>query len=148
MGGTEMRVLAAHAEKLYAGNGYWEDRPGPEGLQGAEILVLDGLGARWRVDHAFDEQLPDGRRRELAVSALEEITFATDGTGARLSAPVSILIAANWDLSGTARVWCVARHRLGDCAALPDSATEKRGDCRSIDGPARACRVMAASMPA
>ena len=34
MGGTEMRVLTAHAGKLFAGNGYWEDRPGPEGLQG------------------------------------------------------------------------------------------------------------------
>jgi hypothetical protein len=30
MGGTEMRVLAGHAGKLYAGNGYWEDTPGPE----------------------------------------------------------------------------------------------------------------------
>jgi hypothetical protein len=78
MGGTEMRVLATHGGKLYAGNGYWEDRPGPEGLQGAEVLVLDGPGARWRVDHVFDE-LPDGRRRDLAVSALEEVTFATDG---------------------------------------------------------------------
>ncbi len=105
MGGTEMRVLAAHAGKLYAGNGYWEDRPGPEGLQGSEILVLDGRDARWRVDHVFDERLPDGRRRDLAVSALEEVTFATDGNGARLPAPVSMLIAANWDLSGTARVF-------------------------------------------
>jgi hypothetical protein len=105
MGGTEMRVLATHAGKLYAGNGYWEDRPGPEGLQGAEILVLDGPGARWRVDHVFDEQLPDGRRRDLAVPALEEVTFSTDGNGARLPVPVAILIAANWDLSGTARVF-------------------------------------------
>jgi hypothetical protein len=105
MGGTEMRVLAAHGGKLYAGNGYWEDRPGPEGLQGAEIPVLDGPGARWRVDHAFDEQLPDGRRRDLAVSALEEVGFATDGTGARLPTPVLMLIAANWDLSGAARVF-------------------------------------------
>jgi hypothetical protein len=40
-GGTEMRLLTAHDGKLYAGNGYWEDRPGPEGRQGAEILVLD-----------------------------------------------------------------------------------------------------------
>jgi hypothetical protein len=45
MGGTEMRVLAVHAGKLYAGNGYWEDQPGPEGLQGAQILVLGGSGA-------------------------------------------------------------------------------------------------------
>ena len=105
MGGTEMRVLATHAGKLYAGNGYWEDRPGPEGRQGAEILVLDGPGARWRVDHVFDVQLPDGRRRDLAVSALEEITFATDGNGAQLPVPVAILIAANWDPSGTTRVF-------------------------------------------
>jgi hypothetical protein len=105
MGGTEMRVLAAHAGRLYAGNGYWEDHPGPEGLQGAQILVLDGPGARWRVDHAFDERMPDGRPRDLAVSALEEVTFATDGSGRRLPAPVSLLIAANWDLTGTTRVF-------------------------------------------
>jgi hypothetical protein len=94
MGGTEMRVLAAHAGKLYAGNGYWEDEAGPEGPQGAEILVLDEPGARWQVDHDFDERMPDGRRRDLAVSALAEVTFATDGSGARLPAPVSLLIAA------------------------------------------------------
>src|SRR5689334_22071602 len=40
-GGTEMRLLTTHGGKLSAGNGYWEDRPGPEGRQGAEILVLD-----------------------------------------------------------------------------------------------------------
>ena len=38
--GTEMPVLTTHAGKLYGGNGYWEDQPGPEGLQGAEILTL------------------------------------------------------------------------------------------------------------
>jgi hypothetical protein len=105
MGGTEMRVLAAHAGRLYAGNGYWEDQPGPEGPQGAQILVLEGLGARWRVDHGFDERTPDGRPRDLAVSALEEVSLTTDGSAARLPAPVSLLIAANWDLTGTARVF-------------------------------------------
>ena len=105
MGGTEMRVLAAHAGRFYAGNGYWEDQPGPEGLQGAQILVLEGPGARWRVDHGFDERMLNGRQRDLAVSALEEATFATDGSGARLPTPVSLLIAANWDLTGTARVF-------------------------------------------
>ena len=38
-GGTEVRLLTPHVGRLYAGNGYWEDRPGPEGLQGAQILV-------------------------------------------------------------------------------------------------------------
>jgi hypothetical protein len=105
MGGTEMRVLAGHAGKLYAGNGYWEDTPGPEGRQGSQILVLDAPEARWQIDHDFDERLPDGRRRDLAVSALDEVRFATDGNGKPLSAPVSLLIAANWDLSGTAQVF-------------------------------------------
>src|SRR5712691_11945251 len=63
MGGTEIRILTAHDGRLYAGNGYWEDRPGPEGLQGAQILVLDGPGARWRIDHAFDERMQSGRPR-------------------------------------------------------------------------------------
>jgi hypothetical protein len=48
MGGTEMRALVAHAAKLFAGNGYWMDEPGPEGMQGAEILVLDQPGGQWR----------------------------------------------------------------------------------------------------
>src|SRR5215471_19532909 len=100
MGGTEMRVFAAHAGKLYAGNGYWEDTPGPEGRQGSQILVLNAPGARWQIDHDFDERLPDGRRRDLAVSALDEVRFGTDGNGKPLSAPVSLLIAANWNLSG------------------------------------------------
>jgi hypothetical protein len=98
MGGTEMRVLAGHAGKLYAGNGYWEDTPGPEGRQGSQILVLDAPGGRWQIDHDFDERMPDGRRRDLAVSALDEVRFETDANGKPLSAPVSLLIVANWDL--------------------------------------------------
>jgi hypothetical protein len=105
MGGTELRVLTAHDGKLYAGNGYWEDRPGPEGSQGAEILVLDGPNARWQVDHVFDERLANGRARDLAVSALSEVSFATDGTGAHLPTPMSMLIASTWDLTGTSRVF-------------------------------------------
>jgi hypothetical protein len=105
LGGTEVRLLTGHGSKLYAGNGYWEDRPGPEGPQGAQILVLDEPGARWRLDHSFDERMPSGRPRDLAISALSEVSFATDGSGARLPTPVSLLIASTWDLSGTTRVF-------------------------------------------
>src|SRR5262245_34322309 len=38
MGGTELRSLVAHGGRVYAGIGYWEDKPGPEGPQGAAIL--------------------------------------------------------------------------------------------------------------
>ena len=105
MGGTELRLLVPHGGRLYAGNGYWEDRPGPEGVQGAQILVLDGPGGRWRVDHAFDERMANGRPRDLAVGALAEAKFATEGNGAALPRPVSLLIASNWDLTGAARIF-------------------------------------------
>jgi poly(A) polymerase len=94
MGGTEMRLLVAHGGRLYAGNGYWEDQPGPEGAQGA-----------WRVDHQFDERKGNGRPRDLAVGALFEANFATDARGAPLPRPVSLLIASNWDLTGANRVF-------------------------------------------
>jgi hypothetical protein len=105
MGGTEMRLLVPHGGRLYAGNGYWEDRPGAEGIQGAQIVVLDAPAGRWQVDHQFDERMANGRPRDLAVGALSEIRFATDGTGAALPRPISLLIASNWDLTGATRVF-------------------------------------------
>jgi hypothetical protein len=105
LGGTEMRLLVAHAGRLFAGNGYWEDRPGAEGRQPAQVLALDSAAASWRVDHAFAQRLPDGRWRDLAVGALAEATFSVDGTGRRLARPVSILLASTWDLTGASRVF-------------------------------------------
>jgi len=104
-GGTEMRLLVGHAGKLYAGNGYWEDRPGWAGWQGPQILVLDAPDQRWRVDHAFDERRLSGRPRDLAVGALASVKFSTDGAGHALPQPVSILLASTWDLTGVSRVF-------------------------------------------
>ncbi|MGA8401909.1 MAG: hypothetical protein WB697_18615, partial [Stellaceae bacterium] len=92
MGGTEMRALAAHLGKLFAGNGYWEDRAGEEGPPGAQILVLDRPDGAWAVDHDFDERLPDGRRRHLAVSALRNVAFRTSATGTALKQSVPMLL--------------------------------------------------------
>ena len=105
MGGTELRILIGHRGKLYAGNGYWMDQHGPEGLQNAEILALDRSGGRWRVDYVFAGQTSDGRARNLAVSALAEANFTTDGAGAPLAEPVSMLIASTWDLTGNQMVY-------------------------------------------
>jgi hypothetical protein len=105
MGGTEMRLLVAHGGRLFAGNGYWEDRPGPEGWQGAQILALDSAGGKWRVDHAFDDRMGNGQPRDLAVGALAEVAFATDAGGVALPRKVSLLIASNWDLTGATRVF-------------------------------------------
>ena len=154
MGGTEIRVLTAHAGKLYAGNGYWEDRPGPEGTQGAQILVLDGPRAQWHVDHAFDERLPNGRARNLAVSALSEVTFATDAFGKRLSKPASLLIASTWDLTGSTRVfvrddetgdWIAAT--LAQDRATPDFLPQVRSFGFHHDGVTSADYVLAGQDP-
>ena len=105
MGGTEMRTLVAHAGKLFAGNGYWKDRLGPEGSQGAEILVLDRPDGQWRVDHDFDERMPGGRARNFAIGVMGEVHFATDKSGNPLANPVSILLASTWDRSGESVVY-------------------------------------------
>jgi len=105
MGGTEARNLVAYRGRLYAGIGYWEDRPGDEGRQGAAILVLDGPAATWRVEHVFDETLPNGRKRDFAISALLGVSFATDGGGVPLPVPVSLLLASSWDLTGATRIF-------------------------------------------
>ncbi len=105
MGGTEMRLLTPYQGRLYAGNGYWEDKPGDEGQQGAQVLVLDGPDGEWRVDHSFSAKLPRGARRHLAVAALIGATFTNDGDGRPLPQPVSMLLAGTWDLSGYSQVF-------------------------------------------
>jgi hypothetical protein len=105
MGGTEMRLLAAHMGKLFAGNGYWEDQPASEVSQGAQILVLDHPASAWAVDHDFDERLSNGRPRHLVVSALRGVEFRSAATGSALNHPVPILLASTFDLTGTRSVF-------------------------------------------
>jgi len=126
-GGSEMRLLVAHGGRLYAGNGYWEDRPGPEGLQDAQILVLDRPGGRWRVDHTFAEGLANGGRRDLAVGALAEAVFATDRSGLPLLRPIPLLLASTWDLTGAARIF------TRDDASQTWAAVELAHDLPSAD---------------
>jgi hypothetical protein len=105
MGGTEVRSLVGHDGKLFAGNGYWKDRPGPEGVQNAQILVLDRPGGKWRVDHAFEGLMPRGGPRHLAVGVMGEANFATDAKGRPLTKPTSLLLATTWDLRGDTSVF-------------------------------------------
>ena len=100
MGGTELRNLAVHDGNLYAGLGYWEDRAGFEGPHAATILVLDGPGASWRVDHVFDARMLNGQMRDFTISALQSVRFTTGRNGALLPAPVEILLASSWDRTG------------------------------------------------
>jgi hypothetical protein len=104
-GGTEIRNLVVYAGKLFAANGYWEDVPGGGSPPGAQILVLNAPGVPWRVDHTFADRMPRGRRRHIAVSAFAVARFATDSAGAPLSAPVSLLLASTWDVTGARSVF-------------------------------------------
>jgi hypothetical protein len=49
--------------------------------------------------------LTNGRPRDLAVGALAEAMFATDGAGAPLPHRSTLLVASTWDLTGAARVF-------------------------------------------
>ncbi len=98
LGGTEVRALVPFAGKLYAGLGYWMDSD--KGDPGAQVLALGGADEPWRVDLQLDEVLPSGpragTRRYSTIGALDALTLTTDGTGARLPAPVRLLAAGPW----------------------------------------------------
>lgn len=86
IGGTEIVHLTAHKGRLFAGNGYWMDARGYDHIPWAQVLRLDGPGSRWTVDLALGP-------RHLRVTALESVTFTTDGDGKPLAAPVTLLLA-------------------------------------------------------
>jgi len=85
--GTEIMHLAAHKGRLYAGNGYWMDTRGYKNIPWSQVLVLDSPDGTWKVDLALG-------RPYLKVTALESVTFTTDGDGKALAAPVNLLLAA------------------------------------------------------
>ncbi len=56
--------------------------------------------ARRKVDHQFNDRMPNGRPRHIAVSTLNVVTFGPDARGQALPAPVSLLLASTWDVTG------------------------------------------------
>ena len=109
MGGTELRNLLGHRGTLYAGNGYWMDRPGSEGRQPAQLLRLDEPTGSWRVERNFDELRANRSYRHLAVSALLGATFANG---------VSLMLVGTWDLSRFSDVF-VRNDSTGAWSAVP-----------------------------
>lgn len=93
--GTEIVHLAAHKGRLYAGNGYWMDTRGHGKTPWSQVLVLDSRRGTWKVDLALGPP-------HLRVTALESVTFTTDGDGKALAAPVNLLLAAS-DIHGGRR---------------------------------------------
>lgn len=88
VGGTEIIHLISHKGRLYAGNGYWMDTVPKAQIPWAQVLVLDSPEGSWKVDLALGP-------RHLRVTILKSVTFKTDGSGAVLDAPVSLLLAGS-----------------------------------------------------
>jgi hypothetical protein len=110
MGGTETMRFLHHKNMLFASTGVWMDlpygpRPGDKATwTGPQILVKESAAATWRVEVSF----PSGVRVDAMISA----TFVTDGSGRRLDAPVSLLVAspssedtATWTRDDATRKW-------------------------------------------
>jgi hypothetical protein len=97
--------------------------------------VLDRRGGNWRVDHNFSGRLPRGTPAQFAVSALRGVTFATDGRGRRLPAPVSVLLASVWDLRGISQMFA-RNDRTGVWTAMnlaaPKTATTRLQQVRAL----------------
>ena len=80
LGGTEIRELipwnpGKPDAKLYAGNSYWEDTPGPEGKQNAQVLVLTSSHGFWQQDVNFGIFCPPvAPKCALAVGTLEKLS--------------------------------------------------------------------------
>jgi len=91
-----MLHLVAHKGKLYAANGYWEDRRnsiyggGTSNAAWGQVLRLD------RPDGAWQSDLDLGPRY-LRTELLKSLTFTTDRDGHALPSPDNLLVAATFD---------------------------------------------------
>jgi hypothetical protein len=80
LGGTEAMNLTAFGGRLYAGVGYWMDVPNffpknPDPASGAQLLVLDGRQASWRLEQAFAQQDAKGRYVYSRLSSMGAVQF-------------------------------------------------------------------------
>jgi hypothetical protein len=93
---------------LFAGNGYWEDVPGPEGQQHAQVLVLnkpEASGGAWAMDWDFGVPSQGGDCTvtspgicdNLAVATMSEQTFTTYADGTPIRNPLGMLFAGFWN---------------------------------------------------
>ncbi len=95
--GTEIVHLAGHKGRLYSGNGYWMDSRGYDNISWSKLLVQESPEAAWKVDLALGA-------RHLRVTALQSLTFTTDGNGNSLASPVNLLLAAS-DHNQESNIW-------------------------------------------
>lgn len=102
LGGTELMNLAAFEGKLYAGIGYWTDRPQlfsapADPKSGPQILVLDSKNARWRQEMAFNERDDTGAFKYTRIGAMQVIQFHRFDTAGNVVGPRAEMLVVGLD---------------------------------------------------
>jgi hypothetical protein len=101
LGGTELMNLAAFQGKLYAGIGYWMDRPAVFGSSdppsSAQILVLDSKLARWRQEYIFNAANGEGGFKYHRLGAMEVIRFHRFDDAGNVVGPLAEMLAVGLD---------------------------------------------------
>lgn len=110
MFGTETTGIVAHKGRLFAGQGSRMNPFSPAGTNwtGAQILVMESSGARWRVD----TNLPPIFRGHLAVETLVEIPLTTAYNSSNaFNSPSNLLICGLSDITNVGATVASARVR-------------------------------------
>ena len=86
LGGTEVVNVVPFGGKLYAGVGYWMDRPkdfdSNDPRSAAQVLVLDSRTSQWRQEYAFDAPNENGGFKHHRPISLQPLRFHRfDGAG-------------------------------------------------------------------
>jgi len=107
LGGTEAMNLVAFQGKLYAGIGYWMDQPRffpqhPEPRSGAQIIVLDAQGDRWRQETVFNQKDDAGNLKYHRLSTMQVIQFHRFDAAGKVLGPLSEMLVVGLDSPGGA----------------------------------------------
>jgi hypothetical protein len=94
--------LAAFEGKLYAGVGYWMDRPdffpeNPDPSSSAQILVLDSKLAQWRLEKTFSQRNDEWRVIPSRLSAMEVIQFHRFDAAGNVLGPLAEMLVVGID---------------------------------------------------
>jgi hypothetical protein len=102
LGGTEIMNLVAFQGRLYAGVGYWMDRPRffpqhPDPASGAQILVLDSSRSSWRQEVAFNQQNEAGNRKYERLSTMLVVQFHRFDAAGNVLGPLAEMLVVGLD---------------------------------------------------
>ena len=102
LGGTEIMNLVPFQGKLYAGVGYWMDRPDYYGSSdprsAAQVIVLDSKQGHWRQESIFDDQDDEGKFVHHRISAMEVLHFHQFDSEGNITGPLADVLAVGLDV--------------------------------------------------